>query len=187
MKHILILFLIALHLPGYSQHYYEITLSKTLNEKRLGLWATGDYKVYIELNELENYFRSRGNSFLNPDFKNYYPDSVIASFNLSAKMYLETAEQFKKAESGADLRKLTGYDGVENAKDVSGNSGEVEIRIRQLLRHGSAIAYYKGTRVFTLTARYEDQGEGLDFGYDILIYFDDEENYVLKYHEHLGW
>lgn len=187
MKHILIFFLIALYLPGHSQHYYEIKLSKTLNEKRLGSWAIGDYKVYVELDVLENNFRSTGNSFLNPDLKNYYPDSVIASFNLSAKMYLETAEQLKKAENGSDLKKLTVPAGGENEKEALGNSREVEIKIKQLLRNGLAVVYYKGERVFILKARYKAQGDGLDFGYDILIYFDDEGNYVLKYNEHLGW
>ena len=187
MKHILVLFLIVLNLQSHSQHYYEIKLSKSLNEKRLGLWAQGDYKVYVELDELENSFRSRGNSFLNPDFKNYYSDTVIASFNLSARMYLEVADKLKKAETGFDLKKLTIDDSGEIERKAFDISREVEIRIQQLLKGGSAVVYYKGKRVFTLNSRYLAKGDGLDFGYDILVYFDDEENYVHKYHEHLGW
>lgn len=187
MKHILILFFLTLQLLGHSQHYNEIKLSKTLNESRLGVWPMGDYEVFISLVELENSFRSSGNSFLNPEFKNYYSDSVIASYNLSAKKYLDIAEQLKKAENGFDLRRIIVSDNGNNEKESVEYSIEVEIRIKQFLRNGSAVVYYKGKRIHELKARYQPQGTGLDFGYDVLIYFDDEKNYVLKYNEHLGW
>jgi hypothetical protein len=187
MKYILIVFLLAIQSPVHSQNYYEINLSKKLNEKRLGLWASGDYKLYVELDELENYYRKKGNSFLNPDFKNYYPDSVIASYNLSAKKYLDVADKLKKAENEFNLKDLINSDSLQKEGSVSGYRGELENRINQLVRNGCVVVYYKGQRIYTLTAKHTLQGQGLDFGNDVLIYFVDETNFIFRYTENYGW
>jgi hypothetical protein len=188
MKQILVHFLLALPFFGYTQNHYQIKLSDTLNETRMGLWAEGDYKIYIELDIVETSFRNTGKGFIiNAGVSDNYEDSFAAVYNLTAKRYLKAVDQLQNAENGFDLRKLVVYYGPENKKENLGNSFAVESVVKQLLENGRAAVYYKEKRVFNLNKRDEPQGVGLDFGYTITIYFEDVENYIYKYHKILGW
>ena len=185
MKYLLFSFLFVVYFSSYSQYSYEVELSESLNENRLGMWTFGDYKAYFELDVLESSFRNIGNSFLNPDLKNYYPDSVIASYNLSAQMYLEAAAQLKNAANGYDLTRINVAKGAE--KENLDISSKMESLIQQLLENGQAVVYYKGKRVYTLCKLYKTHDKGFLMAYEIFVYFDDEKNCILKYHEDLGW
>jgi hypothetical protein len=175
MKQIIFHFLLALPFFGHSQQYYSIKLSDTLNETRMGLWAKGDYKIYVELGIVETSLRNRGNGFLHT-VENNNQEPVDSISNQMAKRFGKAADELKKAGNNFDLRNLVVY------------YGPVEGIVRQLVKNDSAaVCYYKGKRVYTLTRRDEAQGTGVDFGYDTLVYFDSAENYIFKYYTHLGW
>ena len=204
MKALVLLFLAALHIPGSAQHVVEINLSKTLDETRMGHWTTGDYTVYIELGALETSFRNTYSNYLAASKNLSMEDSVTYTLNtLAAKRYLAAADQLQAADQaqtplplrgispgmgeGFDLRKLIIYYGPENDTANSGSSPIVESYVRQLVESGTAAVVYKGKRIFTLKNLQESEGIGLDFGYNVKVYFNDPENCLFKYYRHLGW
>ncbi len=187
MKQILFYFLLALPLFAQPQNHYELKLSHTVNESRMGIWAKGDYTIYIELGALEASFRNTAKGLINGGANKNEEDSIGITYNLSVKRYLKAADELRNAGKVFDLRKLVIYYGAENEKENLGSSFIVENAVRQLLENGTAEVYYKGNRIYNLIKRDEPKGEGADFGYSRVIYFDDVENYIFKYYEHLGW
>ncbi|MES1226937.1 MAG: hypothetical protein ABUT20_66300 [Bacteroidota bacterium] len=134
MKSILSTFLLFLCFHGYSQNIYEINLSKGVNETRMGLWTSGDYHVFIELDVLESWFLRQQNSFMNSSLNFSYGDTAASSYyDMIAKRYEVAAMQLKSAKSEFDLRKLVIYYGAENEIENSGNSVLVEEVVKQLV------------------------------------------------------
>lgn len=187
MKRILSLFLLAMPLFCHGQNIYEINLSRTLDESRMGTWTKGDYIVNIELDLLEPLIRNIAKQYIDGTTNLNSEDSIATVFNLSGRRYHDAADLVKNSKNGLDLNKLVVYFGQENEKDNMGNSSTIENFVIQLVENGRATVDYKGERVFRLNKRHDSKGSGLDYGDDILIYFDDPENYIFKYYRHLGW
>lgn len=188
MKYNLFLFLFTLRFIAASQDVHEIRLSKTLNETRMGLWTSGDYDIYVEMTTLETSFQNTYKNYLNASLNRNNVDTVTSAlYNITSKRYQVAADQMKLGENGFDLRKLILYFGLENDKENAGNSFIVENFITQLVENGTAVVFYKGERIYTLKKKYEPEGEGLNFGYHIRIYYDDPEKCIVRYYRHLGW
>jgi hypothetical protein len=188
MSSILLFFLIALQGPDYRQQVSEITLSKTIDESRMGIWTQGDYHIHIELNTLDSIFRNSYESYRTSNSYQQHQDTLTASFYaITSKRYLLAANQLKEASNGFDLRKLVLYFGQENERENSGNSFIVARQINHFVETGNAVVYYKGKRLQSLIRQMKMQGEGLNFGYTIMIYAEDSTNCVVQYDQHVGW
>lgn len=190
MKFSLILILLSFCLIGHAQQHYKIELSEKINGARMGVWVHGDYKIFVDLDSLETNFRVSAKRF--EDRLSYYDtkDSEFVKYYIhSSKRYLVAADQIKNSKNGFDLHNVILYDGVEEKKLNTGNSGMVLKYIKQLTEKGQAIVMYKGKRVYTLNYQYESKhGAGvLDHGLETKTYVDDIENCIFTEYQHVGW
>ena len=189
----LLFLLFFLPLYGHSQSSvdslggYDLPLSTTLDESRMGVWQQDNYKIYVELGDLEKRFRDTGKGFLNAANNNGYADSVASLYLLTSIRYLDAADQLKNAEYGFDLRKLVIYLGLNDEAQNLGNSFVVESTVQEILKFGLVVVYYKGNRISKLKQLFEPQVAGFYYATNITIYYDDPNDYVCSYYQHYGW
>lgn len=190
MKWTLFLFALAFSLNCNAQTQFEIELSRDLNERRMGIWVKGDYKIYVELEKIATNFRWTCQS--DERSISYFIDkdsNLVNHFKSNLKRYETAVDQLENAKDGFDLKTLILYSGVEDIKQNVGNSILVENEVRQQVEKGAAIVFYKGVRIYKLKTNYElkENGGLMNRGYEIRTYFDDLENCIFTQYYHLGW
>ena len=174
---------------GHSQTNSEIILSRELEMSRTGDWTQGDYKIQVDLNELETNLRSISRTYLNAiELYQLKDTDAIKYYTHTAQRYQLAVNTLAKAGQEFDLKNLTLYLGIEKINQHTGNSKMIEGFIKQSVMNGSVIVFYKGTRIYKLLSQYKATGtEILDSGYETRIYVEDEENCIFKDYTHLGW
>lgn len=174
---------------GYSQTKSEIILSRELEMSRTGDWTQGDYKIQVDLNELETSLRITSHTYFNAiELYQLKDTDAIKYYTHTARRYELAANTLAKAGQEFDLKNLTVYLGIENINQTIGNSKIIEGYIKQSVMNGNACVFYKGNRVYKLLSRYIATGaEILDSGYETRIYVEDEENCIFNEYTHLGW
>lgn len=190
MKWTLFLFALAFSLNCNAQTQFEIELSRDLNERRMGIWVKGDYKIYVELEKIATNFRWTCQS--DERSISYFIDkdsNLVNHFKSNLKRYETAVDQLENAKDGFDLKTLILYSGVEDIKQNVGNSILVENEVRQQVEKGAAIVFYKGVRIYKLKTNYElkENGGLMNRGYEIRTYFDDLGNCIFTQYYHLGW
>lgn len=150
----------------------------------MGVWENGDYKIYIEMQPLQEGFRSDYVSLMNVMETQYQHDSVTSlRYKMYAERYLIASNQLKMAGHGFDLRKLVLYIGPDNEEQNKGNSYTVDMLIRQSVEKGNAVLFYKGKRIFTLQKQvYSDYMMS-----NIKIYYNQSDNCAYNYTGHINW
>jgi hypothetical protein len=188
VKRFLLLLIVALPIVGMAQTVNVIKLNDTLNETRLGLWANGDYKLYINMDELETVYRKAHKFYLDEGTIRFAHDTASSNFYITtAARYQVAANQLQHAENGFNLRNLIVYTGLDNPIENNGSSYEVNRYVTIMVESGNAKVYFKENRVFTLKKQTQFVGHGLGFGAQIRIYYDDSTHCAFQYNQHYGW
>jgi hypothetical protein len=190
MKSILLLFTLTLGIPAHSQEAWEISLSKNLKSHPMATWEQGDYKIYVELNQMEKFLGMTAQEYINNISRCGEQNSnLVKYYRPTAKRYQDAANLVGQANTDFDLKTLIVYNGIEDEKQNIGNSMVVRNHIKQLVDGGTAIVFYKDKQIFTLQSKSEYQNEGgiLQSGYLIRTYFDDRENCIFTEYIHTGW
>jgi hypothetical protein len=197
MRFLFLLSFLVYAFSARTQNRWEIELSKTITDTQMGVWKTGDYSIFVELDSIANFLnlnrREHARSY------NYYcdKDSNLASyFEASLNRYEIALEQLKKATKGFDIQALIVYDGIEIRELNTSKSRIIERLIKQYVEKGNAIVFYKGQRIFKLTCQTSNINsvntsnsisEMLNRGYEIKTYFDNPENCIFSEYYIHGW
>lgn len=190
LKFILPLFILTSSMNAYSQNEWEIKLSTNSKSEFMGVWEQGDYKIYVELNQMKTFFNQTSQTYNNDISRCSEKDSsLVKYYTPSAKRYQDAANRLAQANTDFDLRTLIVYNGTEDANQNIGNSSIVRDYIKQLVEGGSAIVVYKGEQIYTLHCKseFKEQGEILFSGYLIRTYFDDIDNSLFSEFSAMGW
>ncbi len=197
MKFLILKIILVFSFVSQAQNRWEIELSKTITDTRMGTWTTGDYSIFVELDSITNFLIR--NSKEHARSYNYYcdKDSNLANyFGASLKRYERALQQIKKADKGFDLHSLIIYDGQENDELNKSKSALIERLLKQFVEKGNASVYYKGQRIFKLTYISSILNAGnstdsitdvLNSGYVIKTFFDNPENCIFSEYYILGW
>jgi hypothetical protein len=190
IKYLILFYFLTLGFTAHSQEAWEINLSKNLKSHPMATWEQGDYKIYVELNQMEKFLGMTAQEYINNISRCGEQDSnLVKYYRPTAKRYQDAANLVEQANTDFDLRTLIVYNGTEDEKQNVGNSMIVRNHLKQLVEGGFAIVYYKDNQIFTLQSKSEYQNEGgiLQSGYLIRTYFDDIENCIFTEYMHLGW
>ena len=190
IKYLILFYFLTLGFTAHSQEAWEINLSKNLKSHPMATWEQGDYKIYVELNQMEKFLGMTAQEYINNISRCGEQDSnLVKYYRPTAKRYQDAANLVEQANTDFDLRTLIVYNGTEDEKQNVGNSMIVRNHLKQLVEGGFAIVYYKDNQIFTLQSKSEYQNEGgiLQSGYLIRTYFDDIENCIFNEYVHLGW
>jgi hypothetical protein len=190
MKFISLLFILTISLNAHSQEAWEINLSKNLKNHPMATWEQGDYKIYVELDQMEKFLGMTAQEYINNISRCSDEDSnLVKYYRPTVKRYENAAKLVEQANTDFDLRTLIVYNGTEDENQNIGNSMVVRNHLKQLVESGSAIVFYKDKQIFTLQSKSEYQNEGgiLQSGYLIRTYSDDIENCIFTEYIHTGW
>lgn len=190
MKSILFLLTLACSMTANSQSKWEITLSKNSMKEHMGSWEQGDYKIYVDIEQMKSFFSATYQDYTNNILRCGEKDSSLVNYyRPTAKRYKDAANQLGEAKNDFDLRTIIVYHGIEDKNQNVGNSLVVRNYIKQLVERGTEIVIYKGERIFTLKciSELKDEGEILNRHYVIRTYFDDIENCIFTEYQHMGW
>jgi hypothetical protein len=182
--------MLALSLTCNAQTQYEIELSKNIVEGRMGLWVTGDYKIYVDLDSIKATFRTTIQDYENTILRCSDKDSILVKYyRATSKRYQTALNLLENANNSFDLSTLIIYNGLEDENQNIGNSSVVQSNIKRSIEKGTAIVLYKGERIYKLRWQSElkDEGEILNRQYVIRTYFDDIENCVFTEFRIMGW
>jgi hypothetical protein len=194
------LFLLSVLVHVFSasaQNSWEIELSNNITNTRMGVWKTGDYSIFVELDSINNYLNQIREGHARS--YNFYcdNDSNLASyFEASLNRYEIAVHQLNSAPKGFDIQALIVYDGIEIYELNTSKSTIVERLIKQFVEKGNAIVYYKGQRIFKLTClssiinsenTTQSISDILNRGHEIKTYFDNPENCIFSEYYILGW
>ena len=196
MKLLLFFLLLFFNFTAFSQADWQIKLSKSMPETRMGNWTVGDYTVLISLDTIAVMLRKEQESMINAIAYNGYLDSYLVNYyNATAKRYDIAATQLEQAKNGLDLQTLIIYQGREDSSQNTGHSRFLREQINHFVQRGNAIVYYQGKRIFTLCRSAEQSNQGrmetpsdiLNHGYEIRTFYDVPENLLFYEYYHLGW
>jgi hypothetical protein len=196
MKLLLFFLILLFKFTAFSQADWQIKLSKSMPETRMGNWTVGDYTVLISLDTIAVMLRKEQESMINAIAYNGYLDSYLVNYyNATAKRYDIAATQLEQAKNGFDLQTLIIYQGREDSSQNTGHSRFLREQINHFVQRGNAIVYYQGKRIFTLCRSAEQSNQGrmetpsdiLNHGYEIRTFYDVPENLLFYEYYHLGW
>jgi hypothetical protein len=196
MKLLLFFLILLFKFTAFSQADWQIKLSKSMPETRMGNWTVGDYTVLISLDTIAVMLRKEQESMINAIAYNGYLDSYLVNYyNATAKRYDIAATQLEQAKNGLDLQTLIIYQGREDSTQNTGHSRFLREQINHFVQRGNAIVYYQGKRIFTLCRSAEPSNQGrmetpsdiLNHGYEIRTFYDVPENLLFYEYYHLGW
>ncbi len=174
MKLLFFFLLLFLNFTVFSQADWEIKLSKSMPETRMGKWTVGDYTVLISFDTIA---------------------VMLRNYKATATRYDIAATQLEQAKNILDLQSLVIYQGREDSTQNAGNSRFLRQQIDHFVQRGNAIVYYQGKRIFTLCRSAEQSNQGrmespsdiLNHGYEIRTFYDVPENPLFYEYYHLGW
>ena len=197
MKFLTLLFILIITFSARTQNRWEIELSKTITDTQMGVWKTGDYSIFVELDTINTFLIRNREEHARSFYYYCDKDSNLANyFEASHSRYEKALQQLKKADKGFDLQTLIIYEGLEDPNQNNGNSSILERYIKQLVEQRKAIVYYKGQRIFKLTCISSDLNSGnstnsitdfLNRGFEIKTFFDNPENCIFSEYHILGW
>lgn len=156
----------------------------------MGIWKQGDYSIYVELAQMKAFLNNTCQEYENNILRCSEKDSNLVSYyRPTAKRYRDAAHLLEECNTDFDLRTLILYHGLEDKNQNIGHSEVIRSYIKQLVKTGTAIVFYKGEQIFALKciSEYTDQGGILQSGYEIRTYFDDVENCIFREFMHMGW
>jgi hypothetical protein len=197
MKVLIFLFILTITFSASTQTRWEIELSNKISDTRMGIWKTGDYCIFVELDSITNDLIQNKEGHARSFYYYCDKDSNLSDyFEASLNRYDRAIHKIKNASKGFDLQTLIVYDGAENNDLNKSKSRIIERLIKQFVEKGNAIVYYKGQRIFKLTYLSEDLNSGnatdsmtdiLNRGYEIKTYFDNPGNCIFSESYILGW
>jgi hypothetical protein len=190
MKSILLLLILTYSLSAHPQQVWEFSLSNNSKKDMMGIWEQGDYKIYVQLEQMKTFLSSTSQEYINNISRCGEKDSsLVKYYSPTAKRYQDAANLIAQANTDFDLRTLIIYNGIEDKNQNMGNSTVVRNHLKQLVEGGSAIVFYKDVQIFTLQSKseYQDEGGILQGGYLTRTYFDDKENCIFTDYVHVGW
>lgn len=196
MKFQLFFLLLFLNFTVFSQADWEIKLSKSMPETRMGKWTVGDYTVLISLDTIAVMLRKEHESMIKAIA--YYGDqdsNLVNYYKATAIRYNMAASQLEQAQNGFDLQSLIIYQGREDSSHNTGNSRFLRVQVDHFVQRGNAIVFYQGKRIFTLCRSSEQSNQGrmespsdmLNHGYEIRTFYDVPEHSLFYEYYHLGW
>lgn len=190
MKSILFLYILTFSLTANSQNTWKIELSKKPKSEYMGVWEQGDYKIYVDLDQMKSFFIRAYQEYTNDISRCTEKDSGLVNYyRPTAERYQQAANIVAEAKNDFDLRTLFMYHGLEDKNQNKGNSMVIQNYIKQLVEKGSAVVIYKGEQIFTLQCKseFKEQGGILYSGYEIRTYFDDIKNCIFSEFTSMGW
>jgi len=185
---ILCLIFFSWSFTSHAQYTYQLELSKTMNESKMGYWTKGNYTIYIDLIELESNFRASSKQYNEAAINYKFVDSnSIVLYKETGRKYLEAADILSHSSNGFDLRKIR-FDTDSAEYSNLYMLPKLENLIMQKFTQGKAILNYKGQRMYNCKFQTESYGkEILDHGMTTTYYCDSISDYVFKVSQHLGW
>ena len=196
MKFQFFFLILFLNFTAFSQADWEIKLSKSIPETRMGKWTVGDYTVLISLDTIAVMLRKEQESMINAIAYYEGQDSNLVNYyKVTATRYDIAATQLEQAKNGLDLQSLVIYQGREDSTQNTGNSRFLRQQIDHFVQRGNAIVFYQGKRIFTLCRSAEQSKQGrmespsdiLNHGCEIRTFYDVPENSLFYEYYHLGW
>jgi hypothetical protein len=197
MKFLTLLFILILTFSASAQICWEIELSNKITDKRMGIWTTGDYSIFVELDSINNALIRNKEGHARSFYFYCDKDSNLSDyFEASLNRYERAVKQLYTASKGFDLQNLIINDGLENKGQNTSKSRIIERLIKQFVEKDNAIVYYKGQRIFKLTYLSEALNSGnandsitdiLNRGYEIKTYFDNPGNCIFSESYIYGW
>ncbi len=190
LKTLILFYFLTLGFTTHSQEAWEINLSKNLKSHPMATWEQGDYKICVELDQMQTFLGLTAQEYINNISRCGEQDSNLVKYHRpTAKRYQDAANLVEQANTDFDLRTLIVYNGTVDENQNIGNSMVVRNHLKQLVESGSAIFSYKNKQIFTLqyNSEYLDKESILQSGYLIRTYFDDIENCIFTEYIHTGW
>lgn len=196
MKAMLFSFLVILNFTVFSQNLWEIKLTTSMPETRMGKWVVGDYTVFVSMDTISMMLRKEQEHMIKAIA--YYGDqdsNLVNYYKATATRYNMAASLLEQAQNGFDLQSLIIYQGREDSSQNTGNSRFLRVQVDHFVQRGNAIVYYQGKRIFTLCRSSEQSNQGrmespndmLNHGYEIRTFYDVPENSLFYEYYHLGW
>jgi hypothetical protein len=188
--------MITLNAACFSQNLWEIKLSTSLPETRMGKWIVGDYTVSVSLDTIAVMLRKDQESMIKAI--TYYGDqdsNLVNYYKATEKRYGIAITQLEQAKNGFDLQSLNIYEGREDIRQNNGNSRFLKDQINHFVQKGNAIVFFQGKRIFTLCVSSEHTNQGrmespsdiLNSGYEIRTFYDEPNNCLFFEVQILGW
>ena len=196
MKAMLFSFFVILNFTVFSQNLWEIKLSTSMPETRMGKWVVGDYTVFVSMDTISMMLRKEQEHMIKAIA--YYGDqdsNLVNYYKATATRYNMAASQLEQAQNGFDLQSLIIYQGREDSSQNTGHSRFLRVQVDHFVQRGNAIVFYQGKRIFTLCRSSEQSNQGrmespsdmLNHGYEIRTFYDVPEHSLFYEYYHLGW